>query len=141
MIIYGAAISLANRKAAYESNFRLIAFLEAKRKKAEEEGIPEEGTVEQIKQLEKEQAMDDAEQAEQRAGGSICQSGNSSPTVATTVTSSVTTTATTSSSSDQPQQAAGTTVLPQTSNSTPTQKENSQEKPISNSSNLEPPKD
>ena len=118
----------------------MIAFLEAKRKKAEEEGIPEEGTVEQIKQLEKEQAMDDAEQAEQRAGGSICQSGNSSPTVATTVTSSVTTTATISSSSDQPQQAAGTT-LPQTSNSTPTQKENSQEKPISNSSNLEPPKD
>jgi len=122
----------------------LIAFLEAKRKKAEEEGIPEEGTVEQIKQLEKEQAMDDAEQAEQRAGGSICQSGNSSPTVATTVTTSVTTvsTATTSSSTDQPQQAAGQqTTLPQTSNSTPTQKENSQEKPISNSSNLEPPKD
>ena len=140
MIIYGAA-SLANRKAAYESNFRLIAFLEAKRKKAEEEGIPEEGTVEQIKQLEKEQAMDDAEQAEQRAGGSICQSGNSSPTVATTVTTSVTTvsTASVSTSSDQPQ-AAGTT-SPQTSNSTPTQKENSQEKPISNSSNLEPPKD
>lgn len=139
MIIYGAA-SLANRKAAYESNFRLIAFLEAKRKKAEEEGIPEEGTVEQIKQLEKEQAMDDAEQAEQRAGGSICQSGNSSPTVATTVATSVS--AVTTSSSDQ--QTAGqtqTSTLPQTSNSTPTQKENSQEKPISNSSNLEPPKD
>ena len=118
----------------------MIAFLEAKRKKAEEEGIPEEGTVEQIKQLEKEQAMDDAEQAEQRAGGSICQSGNSSPTVATTVATSVSA-VTTSSSDQQPVGQTQTSTLPQTSNSTPTQKENSQEKPISNSSNLEPPKD
>ena len=46
--------------------YRLIAFLEAKRKKAEEEGIKEEGTLEQIKALEKEQALDDAMQA---AGG------------------------------------------------------------------------
>ena len=44
----------------------MIAFLEAKRKKAEEEGIKEEGTLEQIKALEKEQALDDAMQA---AGG------------------------------------------------------------------------
>merc|ERR1712106_1059889 len=42
------------------SRLRLIAFLEAKRKKAEEEGIKEEGTIEQIKALEKEQAMEDA---------------------------------------------------------------------------------
>merc|ERR1712227_214920 len=48
------------------SRLRLIAFLEAKRKKAEEEGIKEEGTLEQIKALEKEQALDDAMQA---AGG------------------------------------------------------------------------
>merc|ERR1719476_283533 len=42
------------------SRLRLIAFLEAKRKKAEEEGIKEEGTLEQIKALEKEQALEDA---------------------------------------------------------------------------------
>ena len=39
----------------------MIAFLEAKRKKAEEEGIKEEGTLEQIKALEKEQALEDAQ--------------------------------------------------------------------------------
>lgn len=137
--------------ATYEiSNFRLIAFLEAKRKKAEEEGIPEEGTVEQIKQLEKEQAMDDAEQAEQRAGGSICQSGNSSPTVTTTVTattigsSDITGQSGTSSSSAVPVVLNGSTNETGSNSNTPKQKEKADsqlEKPISNSSNLETPKD
>ena len=54
----------------------MIAFLEAKRKKAEEEGIKEEGTLEQIKALEKEQALDDAMQA---AGGQ--QPGGQAPVV------------------------------------------------------------
>merc|ERR1712106_990304 len=47
----------------------LIAFLEAKRKKAEEEGIKEEGTIEQIKALEKEQAMEDAAMQAAAGGG------------------------------------------------------------------------
>ena len=53
----------------------MIAFLEAKRKKAEEEGIKEEGTLEQIKALEKEQALDDAMQAAggQQPGGQAAQ--------------------------------------------------------------------
>merc|ERR1712147_112541 len=53
------------------SRLRLIAFLEAKRKKAEEEGIKEEGTLEQIKALEKEQALEDA--AMQAAAGGVAQ--------------------------------------------------------------------
>merc|ERR1719216_324044 len=60
------------------SRLRLIAFLEAKRKKAEEEGIPEEGTVEQIKALEKEQEMED--QALQAAAVGISPSNTTSAT-------------------------------------------------------------
>lgn len=113
------------------SRLRLIAFLEAKRKKAEEEGIPEEGTVEQIKQLEKEQAMDDAEQAEQRAGGSVCQSGNSSPTVATNSTTSTTGTPTSTTRTAQPTQTTPTQTTTKIS-----------EQPIPNSSDDHPvPKD
>ena len=54
------------KKLENDAYFRLIAFLEAKRKKAEEEGIKEESTLEQIKALEKEQEMEDAELQQQQ---------------------------------------------------------------------------
>ena len=67
----------------------MIAFLEAKRKKAEEEGIPEEGTMEQIKALEKEQEMEDQALQQQQAAG--CNSTGNTNSIPTTTTGSVTT--------------------------------------------------
>jgi len=84
------------------SRLRLIAFLEAKRKKAEEEGIKEEGTLEQIKALEKEQALEDAqmqaansEQQQQVTSTSTKQADEKeNESVQTAVTTAVTTTTT-----------------------------------------------